>query len=145
MFKRILVPTDGSDLSNRAVRAAIEFAKDNDSEIVGLSVVDVLPYESFPMVRQRSDFTMLSESLHQSAESNANIIQELAAKACVVCQVHTVSNAHPWEAILEAATMYSCDSIFMASHGRSGLNRILLGSQANKVLIHANVPVIVYK
>jgi len=145
MFKRILVATDGSDLSNRAVRSAIEFAKDNDSEVFGLSVVDIPPSPSFTTVSHRSDFTMLSESRHQGAESYVQIIQDLAERAGVVCQVHTVSSERPWEAIIEAASTYACDSIFMASHGRSGLNRILLGSQVSKVLIHADVPVIVYK
>jgi len=145
MFKKILVPTDGSDLSNRAVRAAIEFAGEHDSAIVGLSVAQILPHASFTMVSRRNDFTLLSESIHQQAKDYARIIEDLAATACVACQVHTVDNEKPWKAIIEAVSQYACDSIFMASHGRSGLNSILLGSQTQKVLIHSDVPVIIYK
>ncbi len=145
MFKRMLVPTDGSDLSNRAVRAAVEYAKDTGAEVVGLSVAHVLPYESFTMISRREDFTLLSASIRQRAKDYAHVIEETAANAGVACQAYTVSDQSPWRAIIEAVSRYSCDSIFMASHGRSGLNRILLGSQTLKVLTHADVPVIVYR
>ncbi|WP_034298771.1 universal stress protein [Herbaspirillum sp. RV1423] len=145
MFKKILVPTDGSDLSNRAVRAAIEFAADNGSHIVGLSVAEVLPYSSFTLISRREDFTLLSESIRQQAQDNVGIIRDLAERAGVPCEVHTAENANPWSAIVHAVETYACDGIFLASHGRSGLNRILLGSQTQKILIHSTVPVIVYK
>jgi nucleotide-binding universal stress UspA family protein len=145
MFKKILVPTDGSDLSNRAVRAAIEFAKDHGSAVVGLSVAQTLPYESFTLISRREDFSLLSESLRQRAREYVHIIEDLAEKACVPCQVHTIENTQPWKAITEAASEHACDCIFMASHGRSGLNSILLGNQTHKVLVHSNVPVIIFK
>ncbi|ASU38845.1 hypothetical protein hmeg3_11470 [Herbaspirillum sp. meg3] len=145
MFKKILIPTDGSDLSNRAVRAAIEFAKDHGSEVVGLSVAKTLPYESFTLISRRNDFTLLSESIRQGAKDYVQIIEDLADAAGIACQVHTVESPYPWKAIVEAASRYACDSIFMASHGRSGVNRILLGDQTNKVLVQSEVPVIIYR
>jgi len=145
MFKKILVPTDGSDLSNRAVRAAIEFARDHGSAVVGLSVAQALPYESFTLISRREDFSLLSESVRQRAKDYVHVIEDLAEKACVPCQVHTVDNHHPWKAIIEAASEHACDCIFMASHGRSGINSVLMGNQTHKVLVHSAIPVIVFK
>lgn len=145
MFKKILVPTDGSDLSNRAVRAAIEFARDHGSAVVGLSVAQTLPYGSFTLVSRRDDFSLLSESLRQRAREYVRTIEDLAEKACVPCQVHTNDSEQPWKAIVDAAAEHACDCIFMASHGRSGLNSILLGNQTHKVLVHSNVPVIIFR
>ncbi|WP_034294390.1 universal stress protein [Herbaspirillum sp. RV1423] len=145
MFKKMLVPTDGSDLSNRAARAAIEFAKDNGSAIVGLSVAEISRYFPISLISGGGDFTLLADSIRQQARDNVEIIKNLAEKAGVPCEVHTTESGNPSDEILTAAQTYGCDSIFMASHGRTGLDKLLLGSQAQKVLVYSKIPVIVFR
>lgn len=145
MFKKILVPTDGSDLSNRAVRAAIEFAKDHGSAIIGLSVAEISGYFPISLIGGGDDLVLLADSIRQQARDNVEIIRELAEKSGVPCQVHTTESANPSNEILMAAKEYDCDSIFIASHGRTGLDKLLLGSQTQKVLAYSRMPVIVFR
>ncbi|MGH8631829.1 MAG: universal stress protein, partial [Burkholderiales bacterium] len=72
-------------------------------------------------------------------------IAEMAARGGVACETLCLTNDHPWEGIIEAATTHGCDLIFMASHGRRGLSALLLGSETMKVLTHTKVPVLVYR
>lgn len=145
MFKKILVPTDGSDLSNRAVRAAIEFAKDHGSAIVGLSVAEISRYFPISLIGGGDDLAMLADSIRQQARDYVKIIRDLADNSGVSCQVHTAESANPSDEILIASKKYACDSIFIASHGRTGLDKLLLGSQTQKVLAYSKVPVIVFR
>lgn len=145
MFNTLLVPTDGSDLSVRAIRAAVEFARDNGSRIVGLAVAETRPYRDFTLISRRQDFTAHAGVLRQQAEEDVAVISALAAQQGVPCQVHTVSDPSPWSAILSAVDTYACDSIFIASHSSGDLRNLLVGSQAQKILMHSRVPVIVFK
>lgn len=145
MFKKLLVPTDGSDLSNRAARSAIEFAKDHGSAIVGLSVAEISRYFPISLIGGGDDLAMLADSIRQQARDDVEIIRELAEKAGITCQVYTTESANPADEILIAAQKYGCDSIFIASHGRTGLDKLLLGSQTQKVLAYSKIPVIVFR
>ena len=135
MFKTILLATDGSDASDKTIRLTIEFAKENNSKIIGLSVEEIHPYFQYATM----------EKAEEIAKENVQKIADLASAANVRCEVHTERGTSPYEEIIEAAKRYGCDSIFIGSHGLKGMDKILLGSVAQKVLIHSAVPVVVLK
>ncbi|RBA23621.1 universal stress protein [Herminiimonas fonticola] len=135
MFKTILLATDGSDASIKAIRSTIEFAKENHSKIIGLSVEESHPYFPYAATDKAEEF----------AKDNVRKIADLAAAAKIRCEVHTERGSSPYKEIIESAQRYGCDSIFLGSHGLKGVDRILLGSVAQKVLIHSSVPVVIIK
>jgi nucleotide-binding universal stress UspA family protein len=147
MFRRILVPTDGSKLSDKAVQAAIELAA-----ACGGSIVVFHAYPQF-YGGAYGTFEMANEVLAEAHQAQEKAVSEQlfaaaaakAAAAGVDCAAVAVESDHPWEAILAAAKKRKCDSICMASHGRRGLAGILLGSETQKVLTHATLPVLVLR
>lgn len=145
MFKHILLPTDGSDLSLRAVERGIELAKAMGARVTGFHAstpFHVLAYDTLQLESTREEY--LRSSAGQAAQMLGKI--ETAAQAAGVpcASVSTVSE-HPYEDILQTATQRGCDLIVMASHGRRGVKGLLLGSETQKVLTHGNVPVLVYR
>lgn len=145
MFKHILLPTDGSDLSLRAIERGVALAKAMGARITGFHATPpfhVFAYEALQLEPTREEY------LRVSAEQAANVLGtiETAARAAgVPCEsVSTVSD-HPYEDILQTATERGCDLIVMASHGRRGVKGLLLGSETQKVLTHGDVPVLVYR
>ena len=144
MFNTILLATDGSELSDKAVQAAVEFAKSNGSKIIGLSVAEVYSYFPVQTMGGAEDLRLLTDAVEQQAEENVQKIAELAKKAGVACEVHSPKGWCAQE-IVKVAEQHHCDVIFMASHGRKGVNKLLLGSETQKVLAFSNIPVIVYK
>ncbi len=144
MFSRILVPTDGSELSARAVRGAVELAKRLGSHIVGLTVVEPYAYASLSEYRPETiaEYEQRADSV---ARERLSAIEAEARRAGVSVETEFVRSFSPFEAIIDAAARQRCDSIFMASHGRRGLSAVLLGSETQKVLTHSTVPVMVYR
>ncbi len=145
MYRKILVPTDGSALSEKAITAAIEFAKNHpDCKIVGFSVAEPLSFSQIESLTKsgESDY-MVREQL--SAQSRVNRIAEQAKTAGVPCETVVTQSTRPHEEIVRASTKYDCDCIFMASNGRKGLNKLFIGSETQKVLATAQVPVLVYR
>lgn len=144
MFTRILVPTDGSELTAKAVAAAINLAKSLGASIYTLSVKEPFPYSAISEMQPvpPQDFYDAQERI---AAQRVKSVAELAGAAGVKCQAHTVEALHPWEAILDHAKTQNCDVIVMASHGRRGLSALLLGSETQKVLTHSTIPVLVIK
>ena len=147
MFRRILVPTDGSELSNKAVEAAIAVAKDNGASIVALNVqAEYRP----PVVAEVPVGDIYSREEYEAGATRVSekLLGDVAAKAKAVgVEVKQVSQlaSSPWETIIKAARDEGCDLIFMASHGRRGMAGLLLGSETQKVLTHCKVPVLVYR
>jgi nucleotide-binding universal stress UspA family protein len=147
MFRRILVPTDGSELSNKAVDAAIALAKDNGASIVALNVqAEYRP----PVVAEVPVGDIYSREEYEAGATRVSekLLGDVAAKAKAVgVEVKQVSQlaSSPWETIIKAARDEGCDLIFMASHGRRGMAGLLLGSETQKVLTHCKVPVLVYR
>lgn len=135
MFKKILLPTDGSHASIKAIEKTVQYAKENGSTVVGFSVAQVYTY--FPY----ANFADEEERSVQSVQK----VAEIAGAAGVPFETHTVKGTSPREEILKAAELYNCDSIFMASHGMKGMDRLLLGSVTQKVLLHSTLPVVVLK
>lgn len=145
MFKHILLPTDGSAMSESASRKCIALAREAKAQI---SAIFVIP--EFHVFAYGSEMvTDTPEQYRQHGEASAKkilaSIQRAADEAGVVCSTLFVANDHPYQAIVKAATDRDCDLICMASHGRKGVQGVLLGSETQKVLTHTDVPVLVYR
>ena len=142
MYKRILISTDGSDISEKAVLSAIDLAKSSGAELFTISVKEPFPYSAISEMQPvpPQEFYDAQERI---AAERVKAVVDAAGAAGVRCQAHTVEALHPWEAILDHATNQACDLIVMASHGRRGLSALLLGSETQKVLTHSKTPVLV--
>lgn len=145
MLKKILLTTDGSELSQKAVKAAVDFAASYGSTIVGLAVAETFPDAVIPEIGAGYDLKGIERDILRQTVLNADFIADCAKSAGAKYEIHTVKAEHPHEAILKFAAEVGCDSIFMASHGRKGLNKLIMGSQTQKVLAHSKIPVLVFK
>lgn len=145
MYKKILVPTDGSELARQAVDAAIDYARVAGARIVAFSVAQ--PYPLLPAVdgAMMIDPGIDSGELQKLAQQAVAEIEHACKAARVPCETHTALSFTPYEEIIDAAAQYQCDVIFMASHGRRGLSRLLAGSQTQKVLAYSRIPVLVLR
>jgi len=145
MYKRILIPSDGSEASQRAVLAGIEFARDVGAEVVGLTAT--------PEFRVLSaDSEMLEDTPDQFAARSASRarrilgdIESAARDAGVACRSEHAVDDDPYAAIIDTAQRLGCDLVVMASHGRRGLKGFLLGSETQKVLVNSTIPVLVHR
>ena len=144
MFKKILLPTDGSELSAKAVQGALKMAGELGASVVGLTVVE--PYSYSTLSEYRPETLEAFEARNaQAAEQRLAPLVQAASDAKVPCETVTVKSFSPYEAIIDTAKKYGCDVIFMASHGRRGLSAVLLGSETQKVLTHSTIPILVYR
>jgi len=145
MYRRILVPTDGSPVSEAAVDAAIDFAQARGSAIVALSVA--VPQPAFQSLEGAIPYDpgLQPEVLLEDAQRRVDAVAARAGKAGVACTVHTCSALDAAEAIVDTARAQHCDLIVMGSHGRRGLSRLLAGSVTQAVLHYAPVPVMVLR
>ena len=144
MYQRILVPTDGSEVTAKAVQAAIGLAKLCGAQLVTISVKEPFPYSAISEMQPvpPQEFYDAQERI---ALARVKEVVDSAATAGLECQAFTVEAQHPWEAIVDHAKTQSCDLIVMASHGRRGLGAVLIGSETTRVLVHCTVPVLVVK
>lgn len=145
MFKRILVPTDGSEPSQRAVLAGIGFAKELGAEVVGLTVIPkfhTFTYKTDMLEDTKEEF--IAES-HDHATKVLSFVLDTAREAGVACTGEQVVSDDPWQTIIDTAKSRQCDLIVMGSHGRRGVKGVLLGSETQKVLVHSSIPVLVYR
>jgi nucleotide-binding universal stress UspA family protein len=144
MYKRILISTDGSDISQKAVQAAVDLARASAAELFAISVKEPFPYSAISEMQPvpPQEFFDAQERI---ASERVKAAAAVAGTAGVTCHAHTVEAMHPWEAILDHAKTQGCDLIVMASHGRRGLSAMLLGSETQKVLTHSSIPVLVIK
>jgi nucleotide-binding universal stress UspA family protein len=149
MFSNILVPTDGSDLAIKAAREAVKIAHVTGARVTAFHVIK--PY-TLPLERDDAASPPASRSReHYAAETTReanrylDAVKAIAATAGVECVGHYVSNDAPAAAIVRAAHEYRCDSIVMGSHGRSGIRKLLLGSETQKVLASTDTSVLVVR
>ena len=144
MYKRILVPTDGSEITAKAVQTAIALAKLSGGELFTIAVKEPFPYSAISEMQPvpPQEFYDAQERI---AAERVKAAVDGAAAAGVRCQGFTVEALHPWEAILDHATSHGCDLIVMASHGRRGVAALLLGSETQRVLLHSKLPVLVVR
>jgi nucleotide-binding universal stress UspA family protein len=147
MYKNILVATDGSKLSDKAVTSAIEIA-----QAMGARVTAFYAAPDYPLPAYADGVVYEPVSRREYAKLAAadakKILDEVGAKASsagVDCETAYTIAAAPWEAILAAAKKHKCDAIVMASHGRRGVSALLLGSETQKVLTHSKLPVLVVR
>lgn len=145
MYKKILVPTDGSDNSTAAAIKGITFAKEIGAEVVALYVA---PEYQYPVYVEVIPPTYPSEqeyeaTMKKAGEIHLKPLQDTAQSAGVKCTALTSFSDVPAQQIADAALENGCDLIFMGSHGRTGLNKLLIGSVTSRVLGLARVPVLV--
>ncbi|HEY9108489.1 MAG TPA: universal stress protein [Roseateles sp.] len=144
MFKRILVPTDGSDITAHAVDTAIQLAKIHGGQLLTLSVMEPFPYSAVSEIQPVPPQEFI-EAQQRVASKRVEDVCATAAAQGMACKGHTVEALHAWEAIVDHAKAENVDLIVMASHGRKGLAALLLGSEAQKVLTHIDLPVLIVK
>lgn len=144
MFKRILVPTDGSDITNKAVTTAVALAKSVGAQLYTISVKEPFPYSAISEM-QPTPPQEFFDAQERIAAKRVGEVVDLAKNAGLTCMAHTVEALHPWEAIIDHAKRQECDLLVMASHGRRGVTALLLGSETQKVLTHSTVPVLVVR
>lgn len=147
MFKHILVPTDGSALSQDTVARAASFAKESDARLTLFYAEPQAPEVYAGMGAISS--THLTQELHERLDGAATQVLDAASRvaddAGVEYKCMVLVSSRPFEAIIQAAEKNACDLIFMASHGRKGMGALLLGSETQKVLTHSKIPVLVYR
>ncbi|WP_347281000.1 universal stress protein, partial [Turicimonas muris] len=136
MYSKILIPTDGSELSDKALEAGVNFAKALGSSVVIATVIEPYSYSNLSEYRPES-IDQYDSRVRELAQERLEGARELVEKKEVPCEVVAFKSFSPAEAIIDAATEYGCDLIFMASHGRQGLAAVLLGSETQKVLTHS--------
>lgn len=145
MHTSILIPTDGSDLSDEAIQYGTALAKAANAKVIGITVL-----------RPFHVFTAEPEMLEETAESYRKRMATVAAQrlakleqaakaAGISCELVHVEHEHPYKAIIDTANAKACDLIVMASHGRRGISALVLGSETVKVLTHSTIPVLVYR
>lgn len=145
MFKTLLVPTDGSPLSEKALHAAIEFARSCGSTIVGFSVAEPYPFSALSEVSISIDTDMYDQKMEAIAHARVQAVADAAKAAGVPCQTAVALSFSPYEEIIKAANKFHCDVIFMASHGRKGLDKLFVGSETQKVLANTTLPVMIFR
>jgi nucleotide-binding universal stress UspA family protein len=147
MFKHILVPTDGSQLSSDTVKRAVGFAKDAGAHVTFFFAKPDYPVAFYGEGALIDPTTpeKFAEMADKQARDVLSACEATAAEAGVPCTSVASTSDIPYEAIIDAADSAGCDLIFMASHGRRGISGLLLGSETQKVLTHSKVPVLVYR
>lgn len=147
MFKHILVPTDGSQLSIETVRQAVTFAKE-----AGATITFFFAKPDYPVAFYGEGALIDPTTPEKFAEMADRQGDEILARAKAIATEAGVASAGvanvsdvPYQAIIEAADTAGCDLIFMASHGRRGFSGLLLGSETQKVLTHSKIPVLVFR
>ena len=147
MFKHILVPTDGSELSQNTILRAVAFAKETGARITAFYAkpgYPVIYYGEGALIDTTSP-EQFAELAEQQAAKILTYAENLCRQEGVPFTGMTLTCDVPYEGIIQAATDAGCDLIFMASHGRRGISDILLGSETHKVLTHSTIPVLVYR
>lgn len=147
MYQRILVATDGSKLSQKAVAHAMDLADLTGAELVALQVVPRYPLTYFEggMVVAMSEVNRIEKEWVAEAQQAVNAVKSAGQKKTVKVKAVTVKSDLIAETIMATAKRSKCDLIVMASHGRKGLKRLLLGSETQHVLTHSTIPVLVLR
>ena len=142
MYRHILIPTDGSELAGRAVRHGLALAKSVGAKVTALTVersFDVYTVPESRVYEMSGAFAEHAEQAKAHAQGILDEIAEQADAAGVVCETVQVEQDHPYQGIIDTAEQRGCDLIVMASHGRSGIAAIVLGSVTTKVLEAQNI------
>ena len=145
MYKHILIPTDGTPLSETAVDKGVAFAREIGAKVTVMMAIEPAPMVMMAMVQ----LTEQQNRYHQhAAEQATRHLDEASAKAKmagVACATVQIDHDNPYQAIIDTAVKEGCDLIAMASHGRRGISALVLGSETMKVLTHSTIPVLVFR
>jgi len=148
MFKHLLIPTDGSELSEAAIKAGVQFAKSINAKVTGFYAMPkfhLLVYGPDGVIDKRQDFADFEKDWKARADRFLAVIMQAAKAADVPCETALQTSDQPYEAIIATAKEKGCDLIMMASNGRRGVQAFLLGSETQKVLTHSKIPVLVFR
>ena len=147
MYKRILVATDGSKLSDKAVQHALQLADITGAEVVALKVVPRYPQTYFEggVALAVAEVARIEKQWHDDAMAAVNAVKAAGQKLEVKVKPVTARSDLVSDAIIATAKRQKCDLIVMASHGRRGIKRLLLGSETQQVLTHSHIPVLVLR
>jgi nucleotide-binding universal stress UspA family protein len=145
VYKHILIPTDGSQLSDEAIRHGIEFAKETGAKVSFLTVTE--PFHTISVRLAQVEDTPGEYQRHVAERAARRLAAGavIAREAGVSYDEISVEDHHPYRAIIQTAEANGCDLIVMASHGRRGISAMVLGSQTVSVLTHSSIPVLVYR
>ncbi|MEQ1941770.1 universal stress protein [Mesorhizobium sp. VNQ89] len=149
MYKHILISTDGSELAQKGVDHGLSLAKSLGAKVTIVTVTEPFPFSATAAgagwVPGPDDIASYQEGQKEFADRTLAKVKEAAQVLGVEAATVHVADARPAEAILDVAKTEACSLIVMASHGRRGLGRLLLGSQTSEVLAHSSVPVLVVR
>jgi nucleotide-binding universal stress UspA family protein len=146
MFKHVLICTDGSTLATKAAKGAIALAKALRAKVtVYCAVENLLPIYSEGYAFDQQTTERFESAIHAVAQKRVDAIGKLAKAAGVTCKTLVTEAEAPDEGIIKAAKSQKCDVIVMASHGRRGITKLIMGSVTQNVLTHSKIPVVVYR
>jgi nucleotide-binding universal stress UspA family protein len=145
MHTHILIPTDGSELSDEAIQYGTALAKTVNAKVTGITVSTPFHFLSVEPDMVTDTLESYRKRMTTVAAQRLAKVKEAADATGVSCEVMHVEHEHPYKAIIDVANNKACDLIVMASHGRRGISAIVLGSETLKVLTHSTIPVLVYR
>ena len=148
MFKHILIPTDGSKLAAKGIKAGVKLAAALRAKVTGVYVV--MPYMP-PVYGEAAVYYAgyspkeYKDIVEEAARKALSVVEIEAKVAGVPCATRIVADRPPWAGIVKAAHQRKCDAVVIASHGRGGVGGLILGSETQRVLAHSKVPVVVIR
>lgn len=145
MYSKILIATDGSQLAKKAVEHGLKLAGSLEATAVIVTVTEMWTVLDISEGWQQETIAAYETAAERSAQAILDEATELATSLGVACEGHHVSDRHPAEGILEKAELEDCDLIVMASHGRRGIQKMLLGSETAEVISLSEKPVLVLR
>ena len=147
MFKHILIPTDGSPVAAKAIKAGVALAKEMGAKVTGFYAIEPPPTHIYGegYLAERKLVDELERRARDVAQQSVDEISAAAKAAGVSCETVIGKAVLPYKGIIDAAEKNKCDAVFMASNGHKGLTGLLLGSVTQKVLTHSKIPVLVFR
>ena len=143
MYTNILLSTDGSDVASKGVKHGADLAKALNAKVTVITVTEMLPVGYSGWIPTQEAIDHFDAAAKEQADKILDEARAMAEHIGISTELLHVSNAHPATAIIETAKSRGCDLIVMASHGRRGIGKLLLGSQTSEVLVDGSVPVLV--
>ncbi|TFW23882.1 universal stress protein [Duganella callida] len=145
MFKSILFPTDGSDLSDKVTATVVEFARLHQARLISVTVIQPVLMPALGDGGAVLDDGQYEVQMQAAARQHIDNVAGAASAAGVPFEGFVAMSANPYEEIVDAAKKYGCDLIAMASHGRTGLSKLFMGSETQRVLTHTELPLLILR
>lgn len=145
MYKHVLIPTDGTALSESALDKGLTFAREIGAKVTVMTTIEPAPMLVAAYVQIAENQSRYHQHAAEQAARHLEGAKAKAKAAGVPCETIQVEHDHPYQAIIETAAAKGCDLIAMASHGRRGISALVLGSETTKVLTHSTTPVLVFR